>query len=38
DLHVTNGQVFDKEGSMQEMRDIYNKHKHGNTPIPTEQM
>ncbi|MBO2842474.1 phage baseplate assembly protein domain-containing protein [Acinetobacter baumannii] len=38
DLHVRNGQVFDKEGSMQEMRDIYNKHKYGNTPIPTEQM
>ncbi|EHU1483098.1 phage baseplate assembly protein [Acinetobacter baumannii] len=38
DLHVTKGQVFDKKGSMQEMRDIYNKHKHGNTPTPTETM
>ncbi|MFV5413846.1 phage baseplate assembly protein domain-containing protein [Acinetobacter baumannii] len=38
DLHVTNGQVFDKKSSMQEMRDIYNKHKHGNTPTPTETM
>ncbi|MBJ8502299.1 phage baseplate assembly protein domain-containing protein [Acinetobacter pittii] len=37
-LHVPNGDVIDKKGSMREMRDIYNKHKHGNTPTPTEEM
>ena len=36
DLHVPNGNVLDQKGSMQAMRDIYNKHKHGNTPTPTE--
>lgn len=38
DLHVPNGNVLDQKGSMQAMRDIYNKHKHGNTPTPTEPM
>lgn len=37
DLFV-NGEVKDKTGTMQQMRDIYNRHKHGNTPTPTEQM
>ncbi|QNX61937.1 phage baseplate assembly protein domain-containing protein [Acinetobacter seifertii] len=37
-LHVPNGDVVDQKGSMQQMRDIYNKHKHGNTPTPTETM
>ncbi|MCG9496225.1 baseplate assembly protein [Acinetobacter pittii] len=36
-LHV-NGAVFDKKGSMQEMRDIYNQHKNGNSPTPIPQM
>ncbi|MBC6813649.1 baseplate assembly protein, partial [Acinetobacter baumannii] len=36
-LHV-NGNVFDQKGSMQEMRDIYNQHKNGNTPTPLPQM
>ncbi len=38
DLHVPNGNVLDQKSSMQAMRDIYNKHKHGNTPTPTEPM
>ncbi|HCA5335523.1 TPA: phage baseplate assembly protein [Acinetobacter baumannii] len=37
-LHVTNGDIFDQKGSMQEMRDIYNQHKNGNTPTPLPQM
>ena len=37
-LHVLNGEVIDKKGSMQEMRDIYNVHNNGNTPQPTQQM
>lgn len=37
-LHVTNGEVIDKKGSMQEMRDIYNAHTNGNTPTPNPQM
>jgi phage gp45-like len=37
-LHVPNGEVIDKKGSMQEMRDIYNVHNNGNTPPPTQQM
>lgn len=37
-LHVPKGDVIDKKGSMKEMREIYNKHKHGNTPTPTEEM
>jgi len=36
-LHV-NGDVIDKKGSMQEMRDIYNGHTNGNTPQPAQQM
>lgn len=37
-LHVLNGDVIDKKGSMQEMRDIYNGHNNGNTPAPTQKM
>lgn len=37
-LYVTNGDVIDQKGSMQEMRDIYNIHNNGNTPQPTPQM
>lgn len=37
-LHVTNGEVIDKKGSMQEMRDKYNQHTNGNTPQPNPQM
>ncbi|MBK0062377.1 MULTISPECIES: phage baseplate assembly protein [unclassified Acinetobacter] len=37
DLHV-DGEVFDKKGSMQEIRSTYNGHKHGNTSVPNEQM
>lgn len=37
DLFV-NGEVFDKKGSMQEMRDTYNAHTNGNTPTPNPQM
>ena len=37
-LHVPNGEVIDKKGSMQEMRDIYNVHNNGNTPKPNPQM
>lgn len=37
-LHVPNGEVIDKKGSMQEMRDIYNVHNNGNTPPPNQQM
>ncbi|MCH7357457.1 phage baseplate assembly protein [Acinetobacter sp. NIPH 1958] len=36
-LHV-NGDVFDNKSSMQDMRDIYNQHKNGNTPTPLPQM
>ncbi|MFA2969773.1 phage baseplate assembly protein [Acinetobacter pittii] len=37
-LQVVNGNVLDQKGSMQEMREIYNKHKNGNTPPPLPQM
>lgn len=37
-LYVKNGDVIDKKGSMQDMRDIYNKHKNGNSPTPIPQM
>lgn len=37
-LYVTNGDVIDQKGSMQEMRDTYNSHTNGNTPQPTQQM
>lgn len=37
-VHVPNGEVIDKKGSMQEMRDIYNEHNNGNTPKPNPQM
>ena len=37
-LHVPNGEIIDKKGSMQEMRDIYNEHNNGNTPPPTQKM
>lgn len=37
-LHVLNGEVIDKKGSMQEMRKIYNSHRNGNTPQPTPKM
>ena len=37
-LHVLNGDVFDKKSSMQEMRDKYNQHTNGNTPQPNPQM
>ena len=37
-LYVTNGDVIDQKGSMQEMRDTYNSHKHGNSPTPDKPM
>lgn len=37
-LHVLNGEVIDKKGSMQEMREIYNEHTNGNTPAPNQKM
>lgn len=37
DLFV-NGEVKDRTGTMQEMRDQYNQHKHGNSPAPNPQM
>ena len=37
-LHVLNGEVIDKKGSMQEMREIYNEHTNGNTPTPNQKM
>lgn len=37
-LHVLKGDIFDKKSSMQEMREIYNQHKNGNTPTPLPQM
>ncbi|MEG2263006.1 MAG: phage baseplate assembly protein [Acinetobacter sp.] len=37
-LHVLNGEVIDKKGSMQEMRQIYNEHTNGNTPAPSQKM
>ena len=37
-LYVTNGDVIDKKGSMQEMRQIYNEHTNGNTPAPNQKM
>ncbi len=30
--------ISDKTGSMQEMRDAYNPHTHGNSPPPSEPM
>jgi len=35
---VSKSDVSDKKGSMQEMRDIYNEHKNGNTPPPNQKM
>lgn len=32
DVRVLNGDVFDKTGSIQAMRDVYNQHLHGNSP------
>ncbi len=32
------GEVSDKTGSMQAMRDAYNPHTHGNSPPPSVQM
>jgi ribosome-associated protein YbcJ (S4-like RNA binding protein) len=37
DLFV-NGEVKDKKGTMQEIRDQYNQHKHGSSPAPSPQM
>lgn len=37
DLFV-NGEVKDKTGTMQQIRDTYNSHTHGNTPPPNQQM
>ena len=37
DLFV-DGEVKDKTGTMQQIRDTYNSHTHGNTPMPTQQM
>ncbi|AZN69313.1 hypothetical protein DX910_14705 [Acinetobacter haemolyticus] len=34
----SNGQVSDELGSMLEMREKYNIHKHGNTPVPDQLM
>ncbi|QHH96683.1 phage baseplate assembly protein domain-containing protein [Acinetobacter dispersus] len=31
-VRVLNGDVFDQTSSMQAMRDVYNDHKHGNSP------
>lgn len=44
DVFVTDGSVTaakdvtDKKSSMQDMRDIYNGHKHGNSPTPDKPM
>lgn len=35
---VVSGDVTDKNGSMQEMRDQYNPHTHGGGPAPDPQM
>ncbi|RKG41466.1 phage baseplate assembly protein domain-containing protein [Acinetobacter sp. WCHAc060007] len=32
------GDVIDQKSSMQEMRDIYDSHKHGNSPTPDKPM
>ena len=32
------GEVSDKTGSMQAMRDAYNPHTHGNSPLPSALM
>ena len=37
-LHVKDGDVIDKTGSMQKMRDTYNKHKHGSSLTPDQSM
>lgn len=37
DLYV-DGDVFDKKGSMQKIREIYDQHKHGNSPPAAPQM
>jgi len=37
-LNVVDGDVIDKTGSMQDMRDAYNKHKHGSSPTPDQPM
>ncbi|MBJ9952172.1 phage baseplate assembly protein [Acinetobacter baumannii] len=31
-------EVSDKKGSMQGMRDVYNGHVHGNSPVPNKPM
>lgn len=37
-LRVPNGEVIDKKGSMQEIREIYDQHKHGNSLPAAPQM
>lgn len=37
-LNVVDGDVIDKTGSMQDMRDAYNKHKHGSSPTPDQPL
>jgi phage baseplate assembly protein gpV len=37
DLEVT-GNISDKKGSMQEIRNIYNSHTHGNSSTPNGEM
>lgn len=37
DLFV-DGEVYDKTSSMQQMRDLYNQHKHGSSPPPAPEM
>jgi phage gp45-like len=37
-LRVPNGEVFDKTGSMQQMRVVYNIHLHGSSPIANPKM
>ncbi len=37
DLFV-NGEVKDKKGTLQEMRNLYNGHHHGSSPAPDAQM
>ncbi|MBF7683905.1 phage baseplate assembly protein [Acinetobacter sp. B5B] len=37
DLFV-DGQIKDKTGTMQQIREIYNNHNHGNSPVPNQKM
>ncbi|MCF8999300.1 phage baseplate assembly protein domain-containing protein [Acinetobacter nectaris] len=37
DLFV-DGQVKDKTGTMQQIREVYNGHNHGNSPSPNQKM